>query len=165
MKQNSRSLDEYKKLKKARILVKDLLFILGNINNSLVGTTYTIANGGTSTVTGTTPNTTLTYKPVETSVYNTNSSLYQVPANSGYGGISNGSVLFSSTNLKQLGGAGSGAGLLWSCDPSTSTLGFNYASYNAPGSSNTQMFLDENNVFVYNSTQFQFVPFANPFIA
>jgi hypothetical protein len=138
--------------------------ILGSAT-STIGYTYTIANPGTATVTSTTPNSTVTYKPVETSVYNTNNSLYQVPANSGYGGLNNGSVLFSSTNLKQLGGNGYGSGTLWACDPSTSTLGFNYASYKAPDAYNTQMFLDENNVFVYNSTQYQFVPFANPFIS
>jgi len=139
--------------------------IVGNVNNSLVGTTYTIANGGTSTVTSTTPNTTVTYKPVETSVYNTNNALYQVPSNGNYGGLNNGSVLFSSSNLKMLGGLGYSSGTLWACDPSTSTLNFNYASYSAPSSYNTQMFLDESNVFVYNATQYQFVPFANPFIS
>jgi hypothetical protein len=139
--------------------------IVGNVNTSLVGTTYTIANGGTSTVTSTTPNTTVTYKPVESAVYNTNSTLYQVPSNGSYGGLNNGSVLFSSSNLKMLGGIGAGSGTLWACDPSTSTLNFNYASYSAPSDYNTQMFLDESNVFVYNATQYQFVPFANPFIA
>jgi len=119
--------------------------------------TFTIANGGTATVTGTNPNTTVTSKPVETSVYTTNTSLYQVPATASGGGISNGHVLFSSTNEKMLGGTN-----LWAFDPSTATLNLNNASYLAAG---TQMFLDENNVLAYSSTQYQFVPFANPYIA
>ena len=119
--------------------------------------TFTIANGGTATVTGTNPNTTVTSKPVETSVYTTNTSLYQVPATANGGGISNGHVLFSSTNEKMLGGTN-----LWAFDPSTATLNLNNASYTGAG---TQMFLDENNVLAYNTTQYQFVPFANPYIA
>jgi hypothetical protein len=119
--------------------------------------TFTIANGGTATVTGTNPNTTVTSKPVETAVYTTNTSLYQVPATARGGGISNGHVLFSSTNEKMLGGTN-----LWAFDPSTATLNLNNAIYLGEG---TQMFLDENNVLAYNTTQYQFVPFANPYIA
>lgn len=120
--------------------------------------TYTIANGGTATVTGTYPNTTVTYKPVETSVYSTNNANYQVNATSyRAGSLDNAHVKFSSTNEKII-----GYNNLWAFDPSTSTLNFNYASYSGTQS---QMFLDENNILAYTTSIYQFVPFANPFIA